>query len=135
MVPAAPIPIGRASAEAYVGPHDLASPSARGRTARNATLTGPSGHTGIELIDGGHHCPNAVTRPKGYAAVLIRAPQPVGNTEAPGVDRRHVGLDVHSAELLLTEPDRQVPIEAVARPRSGARSASATADEMLRSTS
>ena len=31
----------------YLGPHDLASPSARGRTPRNATLSGPSGHVGI----------------------------------------------------------------------------------------
>jgi hypothetical protein len=67
--------------------------------------------------------------------VLIRAPQPVGNTKAPEFDRRHVGLDVHSAELLLTEPERHVPIEAVARPRSGARSASERADELLRSSS
>jgi hypothetical protein len=67
--------------------------------------------------------------------VLIRAPQPVGNTKAPGVDRRHVGLDLHGAELFLTEPERHVPIEAVARPRRGAGSASERADELLRSSS
>ena len=55
--------------------------------------------------------------------------------QAPGIDRRHVGLDLHSAELSLTEPERHVPIEAVARPRSGTRSASARADERLRSSS
>ena len=81
----------------------LAFPSARGRTPRNATLSGPSGHAGIEVIDGVHHCPDAVTGPKGYAAAtLIPAPQPIGNTKAPEVDRRHVGLDVHIAELLPT---------------------------------
>ena len=71
--------IGRlVEAEAYLGPRDLASPSARGRSPRNATLSGPSGHAGIELIDGVHHCPDAVTRPEGYAAaVLIRALEPV----------------------------------------------------------
>ena len=63
--------------EAYLGPHDLASPSARGRTPRNATLSGPSGHAGIELIDGVHLCPDAVTGPEGHAAVLIRALEPV----------------------------------------------------------
>ena len=57
MGPAAPVPIGWALAEAYLGPRDLASHSARGRTPRNATLSGPSGHAGIELIDGVHHCP------------------------------------------------------------------------------
>jgi hypothetical protein len=88
------------------------------------------------LIDVVHHCPNAVTGPEWYAApVLIRALQPVGNTEAPRVGRRHVGDDVHGAEVLLTEPERHVPIETAARPRSGARSASETADELLRSSS
>ena len=48
---------------------------------------------------------------------------------------RHVGLDLHGAELLLTEPERHVPIDTVARPRSGARSASERADELLRSSS
>jgi 3-methyladenine DNA glycosylase Mpg len=55
--------------------------------------------------------------------------------QAPGIDRRHVGLDLHGAELSLTEPERHAPIEAVARPRSGARSASERADELVRSLS
>jgi hypothetical protein len=87
------------------------------------------------VIDGVHHCPNAVAGPSGHAAVLIRAPLHVGNTEAPGVGRRHVGLDLYGAELLLAEHERHVPIEAVARPRSGARSSSERADELLRSSS
>jgi DNA-3-methyladenine glycosylase len=122
--------------DAYLGPRDLASHSPRGRTPRNATLSGPSGHEGIEVIDGVHHCPDAFTGSERYAAaVLIRAQQPVGNTKAPGVGRRHLGLDLHGAEPLLTEPERHVPIETVARPRSGARSASKRADELLRSSS
>jgi hypothetical protein len=66
------------------------------------------------------------------AAVLMCALQTAENTKAPEVDRRHVGLDLHSAELLLTEPEPHVPIKAVAR-RIGTRSASAKADELLRS--
>ena len=73
--------------------------------------------------------------PEGHDAMLIRAPQPVGNTEAPGVGRCHVGLDLHGTEHLLTEPEQHVPIEAGARPRSGARSASERADELPRSSS
>jgi 3-methyladenine DNA glycosylase Mpg len=71
--------VGRlVEAEAYIGPRDLASPSARGRTPRHAALSGPPGHAGIELIDGAHHCPDAVTGPEGYAAaVLTRALEPV----------------------------------------------------------
>ena len=47
--------------------------------------------------------------------------------------RRLVGLDLHGAERSPTQPERHVPIEAVVGPRSGARSASARADELLRS--
>jgi len=112
------------------------SPSREVPSYPNAGSATFDGNAGIELIDGAHHCPNAVTGPEGYAAaVLIRALQPVGNTKAPGVDRRHVGLDLHGAELSLTEPERRAPIEAVARPRSGTRSASERADELLRSSS
>jgi 3-methyladenine DNA glycosylase Mpg len=129
--------VGRlVEAEAYLDPHGLASPSARGRTPRNATPSGLSGHAGIKLNDGVDHCPSAVTGPEGYAATVpTRALQPVGNTKAPGVDRLKVGLDLHGAELSPTEPERHVPLGAVARPRSGARSASARADELLLSSS
>jgi hypothetical protein len=68
-------------------------------------------------------------------AVLIRALQPVANTEAPGVARRDVGLDLQSTEVLLTEPEPHLSIEAVARPRSGTRSASKSAHELPRSSS
>jgi 3-methyladenine DNA glycosylase Mpg len=87
------------------------------------------------VIDGVHHCLDAVTGSERCAAVLIRALQPVGNTKAPAVGRRHVGLDVHNAERLLTEPELHVPIEAVGRPRSGARSAGERAGELPRSSS
>jgi DNA-3-methyladenine glycosylase len=128
--------VGRlVEAEACLGPHDLASHAARAHTPQRDAVRA-SVHSGIDLIDGVHHCPNAVTVPEVYAAAgLIRALQLVGNTEAPGVDRRHVGLDLHSALLSLTERKLRVPIEAVAGPRSGARSASERADELLRSLS
>jgi DNA-3-methyladenine glycosylase len=59
--------------EAYVGPHDLASHAARGRTNRNAPMFGPPGTLYIYRIYGLHWMLNVVTGEVGYpAAVLIR---------------------------------------------------------------
>ena len=69
--------------EAYLGPHDLASHSRVGKTARNAPMFGPPGHAYVYLIYGLHHCLNAVCGPGGHpSAVLLRAAAPL-EVEAP----------------------------------------------------
>lgn len=57
--------------EAYVGPHDLAAHSSRGRTARTEVLFGPAGVWYVYFVYGMHEMLNIVTKQDG-AAVLIR---------------------------------------------------------------
>ncbi len=68
--------------EAYLGPHDLACHSARGRTARTEIMFGPPGTLYIYLVYGLHLMLNIVAGPDGGgSAVLIRS---AGNVHGPG---------------------------------------------------
>jgi DNA-3-methyladenine glycosylase len=98
--------------EAYLGPHDRAAHSSRGRTKRNEVMFGPPGHAYIYMIYGMYFCMNVVT--EHAAAVLIRALEPVrnltGKTSGPGllchamkIDRRLNGHDLLSDDFYITE--------------------------------
>jgi len=68
--------------EAYLGPHDLACHSARGRTLRTEAMFGPPGTLYIYLVYGLHRMLNVVTGAEGCAAaVLIRG---AGHARGPG---------------------------------------------------
>lgn len=112
--------------EAYVGPHDLACHTSKGRTARNEVMFGPPGHSYVFLVYGMHHCFN-VTTGRG-AAVLIRALEPVNGvlrrtdgpgrlTAALGITREHNGLKLDAPPLWLAAG---APVKTVSRgPRIG----------------
>jgi DNA-3-methyladenine glycosylase len=130
--------------EAYLGPHDLAAHSAKGRTLRTEVMFGPPGHAYIYLIYGMHHCLNVVTEPAGHAsAVLIRALEPVdnvdGSTRGPGllcraleIDRSLNGHDLTGQDLFIAPPPKPRRLQVVKRPRIGVSYAGPWAEKPLR---
>ena len=117
--------------EAYLGPHDLAAHSSKGRTERTQVMFGPPGHAYVYLIYGIYHCMNVVTEREGYAsAVLLRALEPVknveGRTQGPGllcrameIDRRLNAQDLLSDDFYIAAPEEAESFAIVKRPRIG----------------
>jgi DNA-3-methyladenine glycosylase len=92
--------------EAYLGPQDRASHSARGRTRRTEVMFGPPGHCYVFLVYGMHLCANVVTG--SGAAVLLRAlevPPGEGRADGPGRLTRWLGVGPeHNAHPLDRPP-------------------------------
>ena len=124
--------IGRiVEVEAYLGEHDLAAHSSKGRTERTKIMFGPPGHAYVYFIYGMYFCMNVVTEREGHGcAVLLRALEPVKNvpakTSGPGllcramdIDRRLNGHDLLSDDFFVAEPDTQEKFSIVKSPRVG----------------
>ena len=130
--------------EAYLGPHDLAAHSSRGRTERTRIMFGPPGHAYVYLIYGIHCCLNVVTEREGHAsAVLLRAIEPVRNVDGPtrgpgrlckamGIDRRLNGHDLTAGDFHIADPLDAGAISIVRRPRIGVDYAGHWARRLLR---
>jgi len=101
--------------EAYLGPDDLASHAAKGRTPRTEILFGPAGRAYVYLIYGLHEMLNVVAGEPGEAqAVLIRAARPLDgwkvNLSGPGrftrafkITRAENGLDLTGGQLYFLD--------------------------------
>jgi DNA-3-methyladenine glycosylase len=130
--------------EAYLGCHDLASHSAKGRTKRNEVMFGPPGHAYIYLIYGMYYCFNVVTEQTGHAsAVLIRALEPIqnlsGRTQGPGLlckamqlDKHLNGYDLTSHDCYIAAPAEPIPFTLIKKPRVGVDYAKHWAKRLLR---
>jgi DNA-3-methyladenine glycosylase len=117
--------------EAYLGEHDLAAHSSKGKTARTKIMFGPPGHAYVYFIYGMYFCMNVVTEREGHAsAVLLRAIEPVKNIEGrtcgPGllcramkIDRKLNGHDLLSDSFYIAEADEAETFSIVKRPRIG----------------
>ncbi|MBE7493134.1 MAG: DNA-3-methyladenine glycosylase [Planctomycetes bacterium] len=87
--------------EAYLGPHDSACHTAKGRTTRNRAMWGPPGHAYVYVCYGLHQMLNVVAGVVPGSAVLIRACEPVAGLGL--VRRRRGGLN---GPALLAGPGR-----------------------------
>jgi DNA-3-methyladenine glycosylase len=78
-------------AEAYIGPHDLASHSSKGRTARTEIMYMDAGTLYVYFVYGMHYMLNIITEEKEYpAAILIRG---VEGISGPGRVAKHLKID------------------------------------------
>lgn len=130
--------------EAYLGEHDLAAHSCRGRTERTKVMFGPPGHAYVYLVYGMHYCLNVVTEREGHAsAVLLRAVEPVknlaGRTQGPGLLCRALGVDkslnahdLLSDNLYLAAPETPERFTLAKSPRIGVAYARHWAKRLLR---
>ena len=117
--------------EAYLGPHDRAAHSWRGRTRRTEVMFGPRGHAYVYFIYGFWDLLNVISGPRGVPqAVLLRALEPLaglaGSTWGPGlltralhIDRRLNGADLLGDALWLEEPRRRQRVRIARATRIG----------------
>jgi DNA-3-methyladenine glycosylase len=133
--------------EAYLGPHDLACHTAKGRTARNEVMFGPPGVLYVYFIYGMYDMLNIVTGDRNGQAVLLRAAEPFAgsaplasgtSSNGPGKLARALGLTTRADNgLVLGGPRFTVhagpPPACISRsPRIGVDYAGVWRDEPLR---
>jgi DNA-3-methyladenine glycosylase len=129
--------------EAYLGPHDLASHSSKGRTRRTEVMFGPPGRAYVYLIYGIYTMLNVVVGAVGEAqAVLIRGALPLDGWQAdlsgPGrltrafqITLADNTLDVTGEEIFFLD-DASPPPRLVSTKRIGVDYALEWKDALLR---
>jgi DNA-3-methyladenine glycosylase len=101
--------------EAYGGSEDEASHAYKGRTKRNSSMFGPSGHIYVYMIYGIHYCLNIVTGKEGEAsAVLIRGLKLEDKElDGPGKICKHLGITRQDDGLSLHKFDHVMITEGI----------------------
>jgi len=132
--------------EAYLGPHDLASHTSKGRTARTEIMFGPAGRAYVYFIYGMHEMLNVVTGDGTCPgqAVLIRAAEPISGwehspdlsgpaklTRVMEIDRSLNGVEI-TADALHFEPRAGKPPRIEVSARIGVDYAGDWKEKMLR---
>lgn len=114
--------------EAYVGPHDLACHSSRGKTERNKIMFCEAGTIYVYFTYGMHWMLNIVTEAEGFpSAVLIRATEKISGparlTKAFSIDKKLNGLKLgKKSGLWIEEPDLKIEnrkLKIIRTPRIG----------------
>jgi DNA-3-methyladenine glycosylase len=110
--------------EAYVGPHDLACHSSRGKTGRNKIMFMEAGTIYVYFTYGMHWMLNIVTENSCGAAVLIRGTEniygPARLTKAFSIDKKLNGLKLGKKSGLWIEEGEEVFPRQISRtPRIG----------------
>jgi DNA-3-methyladenine glycosylase len=116
--------------EAYLGRNDPAAHAFAGRTARNAVLWGPPGHSYVYFIYGNHYCFNVSCLPDGKAGgVLFRALEPL-----TGLDEmaRARGLSLARDPRMLTSgPGRLAEAFGITRERDNGKDVTSPESDLV----
>lgn len=130
--------------EAYLGSHDKACHSFKGRTKRTEVMFNKAGYAYVYLIYGMYNCFNVVTEQEGVgSAVLIRALEPIENinarTQGPGlltramdIDKTVNGHDLLSDDLFIGYEKNLATNMIIATPRIGVNYAQEWSQKLLR---
>ena len=117
--------------EAYLGANDPAAHSAAGRTARNAVLFGPPGHSYVYFIYGNHYCFNVSCLQDGEAGgVLFRALEPLTGMEEMARARGISLEDKRSSRALTSGPGRLAEAFGITRDRDNGKDLTNSASDL-----
>jgi DNA-3-methyladenine glycosylase len=117
--------------EAYLGQDDPAAHSHAGKTARNAVLFGPPGHSYVYFIYGIHYCFNVSCLPDGLAGgVLFRALEPLAGVEEMARTRGISPEKKGSLRALTSGPGRLAEAFGITRERDNAKDLTSPASDL-----